>query len=559
MENSKQQLIEKLESLLGNDNVNALKTEVEDIKAKFYALYNQEQENLKKVAEEQAALANEVLENWQPDIDELELKFRELLNVYKQKRAEATKKAEEQMKQNQLVKENIIAQLEELASQENADVMGNIQKVKDLQAQWKATGEVTPALNQKIWKRYNQLLEQFYDLVKLNIELRDLDFKKNLEFKNALIAKAEQLKDNPNAVESSRVLQQLHKEWAEIGPVAKELREEVWGRFKEISSFINKKHQAFFEELHGKEKENLTQKQALIEQIKALDWNSLKTMKQWNDALEKILAIQEEWRKIGFAPKKVNQKIYKEYRTLCDEFFKAKNLFFKQMHGELSENLKKKRELLQKAEELKNSTDWQKTTETLIQLQKEWKKVGAVARKYSDDLWKRFTQACDDFFEAKRANDPSEATKDNENRNLADRNKLLRQYDKIKQELTTAENNILFFTTKSKGKNALLDGVQSKIKTLQDKLAEIDKKLRELDKPAPKATEVEKKAEPKAEKATSKEAPEETPTIPVEEQTTTVAESASDEKPAKKAPKAADKTPEEPVEAETADEKPTVE
>ena len=166
--------------------------------------------------------------------------------------------------------------------------------------------------------------------------------------------------------------------------------------------------------------------------------------------------------------------------------------------------------MLQKAEELKNSTDWQKTTETLIQLQKEWKKVGAVARKYSDDLWKRFTQACDDFFEAKRANDPSEATKDNENRNLADRNKLLRQYDKIKQELTTAENNILFFTTKSKGKNALLDGVQSKIKTLQDKLAEIDKKLRELDKPAPKkdATapetkekneEVEQKAEAKSE------------------------------------------------------------
>jgi chromosome segregation ATPase len=365
--------------------------------------------------------------------------------------------------------------------------------MRELQAEWKTIGPVPATKTQEIWKNYQQYQERFYDLVKINIELRDLDFKKNLEMKTLLCEAAEKLQENPNIVEANRALQQLHDEWAEIGPVARELREDLWNRFKQASTVINKKHQAYFDEIHAKENENLEKKQALVDELKAMELKKLKTSKQWEEATERVQAIQQEWRTIGFAPKKQNQTIYNEYRELCEAFFKAKTAYYKGMRDELGENLKKKRELIEAVEALKDSIEWTETTNKIIELQQQWKKVGPVARKYSDDLWKKFTTACDTFFEAKR-----EATKEIREQyaqkraeakerwnkkvdGMNDRQKLIRMYENLQQEIKTAENNILFFTGKSKSANKLVDDMQKKIDTLKSQLHDLEVKISQMD------------------------------------------------------------------------------
>lgn len=492
MANEKQQFVDELKELLQKD-VAEVKEQVEQVKTQFYRMYHQELEAQKKLAIETAQAAGEVLENWVPSIDALEQEFRELLNEYKQKRAELQKQNEAELAQNLLRKENILAQMKEMADAETADVMDNLKKMRELQAEWKTIGPVPAPKTQEIWKTYQQYQERFYDLVKINIELRDLDFKKNLEMKTLLCEAAEKLQENPNIVEASRALQQLHDEWAEIGPVARELREDLWNRFKQASSIINKKHQAYFDELHAKEGENLVKKQALIAQLKEIDFSTFKTNKQWDDATEKIQAIQQEWRSIGFAPKKQNQAIYEEYRQICDAFFKAKTAFYKGMRDELSENLKKKRAIISEAEGLKESTDWKETTDKLIELQKQWKEIGPVARKYSDELWKMFTAACDTFFEAKRA-----ATKEVREQfaqkraeakerwakkvdQMSDRQKLVKMYENLVQEIKTAENNILFFTGKSSSANKLVEDMRKKIDTLKEQLTELENKINQMD------------------------------------------------------------------------------
>ena len=494
MANEKQQFVDELKELL-QKNVAEVKEQVETLKTQFYRQYHQELEAQKKAALEAAQAAGEALENWVPSIDEMEQEFRELLNTYKQRRAELQKQIEEEQAQNLLRKENILTQMKEMADAETADVMDNLKKMRELQAEWKTIGPVPATKTQEIWKNYQQYQERFYDLVKINIELRDLDFKKNLEMKTLLCEAAEKLQENPSIVEANRALQQLHDEWAEIGPVARELREELWNRFKEASSVINKKHQAYFDELHAKENENLEKKQALIDQLSTINCqlSTAKSNKQWDEATEKVQAIQQEWRTIGFAPKKQNQTIYNEYRELCEAFFKAKTAYYKGMRDELSENLKKKRELVEAAEALKDSIEWTETTNKLIELQTAWKKVGPVARKYSDDLWKRFTAACDNFFEAKR-----EATKEIREQyaqkraeakerwnkkveGMNDRQKLIRMYENLVQEIKTAENNILFFTGKSKSGNKLVDDMRKKIETLKSQLADLENKINQMD------------------------------------------------------------------------------
>jgi hypothetical protein len=484
--------VEELKALLQKD-VAEVKEQVEQIKTQFYRQYHQDLEAQKQAAEVAATEAGETLENWVPQVDETEQEFRELLMQYKQKKAELLKKTEEEQAQNLLRKENILHQMKSMAEAETADVMDNIKKMKELQAEWKTIGAVHPTKAQEIWKTYQQYQEQFYDLVKINIELRDLDFKKNLEMKTLLCEAAEKLQENPNIVEASRALQQLHDEWAEIGPVARELREELWNRFKQASSIINKKHQAHFDELHAKENENLEKKQALIAQLKDINVEKIKGNKQWEEATEKVQTIQQEWRLIGFAPKKQNQVIYEEYRLLCDEFFKSKTSYYKGMRDEFAENLKKKRQLVEAAEALKSSTDWKETTDKLVELQKQWKAIGPVARKYSDELWKMFTSACDTFFEAKRiatkeareafAQKRAEAkerwTKKVDQ--LNDRQKLVKMYENLVQEIKTAENNILFFTGKSKTANKLVDDMQKKIDTLKGQLSELENKINQMD------------------------------------------------------------------------------
>ena len=485
MANEKQALVDELKSLL-EQNVTEVKDKVEGLKTQFYRQYHEEQAALKAAAEEATAAAGEVLENWQPKLDEVEQQFRELLNAYKAKRAEVAKQIEEEQAQNLLRKENILEQMRTMAEAETADVMDNLKKMKELQAEWKTIGAVPAPKAQEVWKKYQQYQEQFYDLVKINIELRDLDFKKNLEMKTLLCEAAEKLKENKNIVEASRALQQLHDEWAEIGPVARELREDLWNRFKEASSAINKKHQAYFDELHAKEAENLEKKQAIITKLREIDYASFKSNKQWDKALETVQALQAEWRTIGFAPKKQNQAIYDEYRGVCEEFFKAKSAYYKTMRDVFSENLAKKRALIEKAEALKDSEAWAETSAALMELQKEWKTIGPVARKYSDEIWKKFTATCDEFFNRKR-----EAVKETRNERhrargervmaSGDRDKLVRMYQNLQQEIKTAENNILFFTGKSKSGNKLVEDMQKKIDGLRKQLQELEDKINELD------------------------------------------------------------------------------
>ena len=481
MANEKQTLVDELKGLL-EQNVTEIKEQVEELKNKFYRQYHEEQAALKKAAEEAAAAAGQALENWQPVLDETEQVFREMLNTYKAKRAEVQKALDEEMQQNLLRKENIIAQMKEMAESETADVMDKMKRMRDLQTEWKTIGQVPATKTQEIWKQYNQYQEQFYDLVKINIELRDLDFKKNLEMKTLLCEAAEKLKDNENVIEASRALQQLHDEWAEIGPVARELREELWNRFKEASTIINKKHQAFFDTLHAQEQENLQKKQALIEQLKTLDWSNLRSNKAWDDMNAKIQSVQEEWRKIGFAPKKQNQSIYDEYRAIVDSFYQAKTVFYKQMRDTFSMNMKRKRELIARAQELASSDAWQEAQKALIALQTEWKTIGPVAHKYSDALWKEFSETCDSFFNRRREANKTAREERIKSRNMAavqdgDRNKLLRLHENLTQEIKTAENNILFFTSKSKTANKLVDDMQKKIDQLKKQLKEIEAKL----------------------------------------------------------------------------------
>lgn len=382
MANEKEALIEELKKIVSGDApVMEVKDQVDGLKNQFFRLYNPEEDTA------------------------LEAQFHELLAVYKAKRAEVAKAMETAMAQNLERKQAIIAQMKEMAQAETADVMDNLKKVRDLQAEWKTIGQVAAPKVQEIAKLYNQYLEQFYDLVKINIELRDLDFKKNLEMKLQLCEAAEKLVEKESIVEANRVLQKLHEEWAQIGPVARELREEIWTRFKEASTVINKKHQAYFDELHQLEEQNLAKKQVIIEKLKEIDLDQIKSGKQWDEFTEKITALQAEWRAIGFAPRKYNQAIYEEFRALCDAFFKQKTAYYKSLRDELGENLKKKRDLVTRAEELMSSVEqigWREATDAFVALQAEWKTIGPVARKFSDEIWKQFTDQCDAFFNARR-------------------------------------------------------------------------------------------------------------------------------------------------------------
>ena len=483
-ENEKQSIVEQLRTLLSEGDVTAIKEQVAELKNHFYRIVHQEQENLRKAAEEAG-------EAYEAVADETEQAFRQLLNDYKARRDQLLQKQNAELEQNLLRKENIIAQMKNLANPETADVMGDLQKMRDLQAEWKTIGPVPAPKVQELWREYNRYQEQFYDLVKINIELRDLDFKRNLEAKTALCERAEALDANTNIVEANRILQQLHNEWAEIGPVARDQREALWERFKAASAVVNKKHQAYFDAIHQREEENLKNKQALIEQLKSIDLAKLKSNKAWDEAGERIQAIQQQWRTIGYAPKKFNQAVYDEYRALCEQFYKAKAAYYKTTRDMFSENLKLKRELLAKAEELKSSQEWQETTQAFINLQEQWKKIGPVARKYSDDIWKQFTAACDSFFEAKREAGKQEREAFRQRRekasekwhknldNLTDRNRLIRMYEALQAEIRTAENNIMFFTSKSG--NALVNSLQKKIDDLKKQAEDIENKINELD------------------------------------------------------------------------------
>ncbi|MBO7471900.1 MAG: DUF349 domain-containing protein, partial [Bacteroidaceae bacterium] len=373
------------------------RTELNLLKQLFYKFHNAEvQEAFKAFVE-----AGGEEEKFMPEIDPAEPAFREAMQTIRDRRAAIQETLEKQKQDNLKRKLEILERIQQLASTPE-EANKNFDEFKALQTEWKEIKAVPAERATELWKNYQLYIEQYYDLLKLGHELRDYDFKKNLETKMRLIQQAEALAENPDILQAFNQLQTLHQEWKETGPVAKEIREDVWAKFKEASTIINKKHQAYFDALKAREEENLTKKTALCEKLEAFETEGLKTFADWDGITQKIKELQAEWKTIGFAPQKMNTAIFERFRQGCDAFFEKKNAFFKGLKDELNSNLAKKKELVEKAESLMESTEWRSTGDILINLQKQWKEIGTVPRKYSEDLWKRFTAACDHFFEARQ-------------------------------------------------------------------------------------------------------------------------------------------------------------
>ncbi|MDY5999157.1 MAG: DUF349 domain-containing protein [Candidatus Limisoma sp.] len=395
---SKEELVAALAALIEKP-VDEIRDEVNAIKNQFYALRKAEQEvelaEFVDKGNEPAAFAAK------PDAEEEKLK--DLLNEYKEKKAAQLAAIEAERVANLERKRAILAELSEIAKDVD-NVNKFYAKFQQLQQTFKEVGSVPAADDKALWKEFQTITEQFYDSLKINKQLRDLDFKKNLESKENLCKEAEALADENDVIVAFKKLQELHDKWREIGPVVKELREDLWKRFKEASSAVNKRHQAFFENRKEKEKENEVAKTAICEEAEAIVLAELTTYAKWNDATKQIILMQERWKTLGFASKKVNNELFARFRKTCDEFFAAKAEFFKRMKDESAENLAKKHRLCERAEALKDSTDWKKTADELTAIQKEWKTIGPVPKKSGDAVWKRFIAACDYFFENKNKN-----------------------------------------------------------------------------------------------------------------------------------------------------------
>lgn len=329
--------------------------------------------------------------------DEIERGFKALYNAYRKEKAEYNRQQEKEREHNLELKEAVIADLKALVEKQE-DVNATFPAFREIQNRWRSIGPVPVQSFRNLNDTYQLYVEQFYDMVKINRELRDLDFKKNLEAKEKFCEEAEKLADRENVVDAFKELQKLHEQWKEFGPVAKQYREDIWNRFKAATAVINKKYQAYFEGQKEKYAENLAEKTVLCEKVEAIAEKEIKSSSEWNDCTKEIEDIQKQWKGIGYASKKENQKIYERFRAACDKFFERKREFYAAYKDEMNDNLQKKIALCEAAESLKTSTAWKKTTDQLINLQKQWKEIGAVPRKKSEALWKRFRAACDEFF-----------------------------------------------------------------------------------------------------------------------------------------------------------------
>lgn len=373
--------------------------EVSKIKQQYYALRKQQDNSLLEafVAEGNAPEAFVAPETADDE------KLKEILDVIKEKKAARVAEIEAIRQKNYEAKEALIAELQTLSA-DTDNVNRLFPRFREIQAEFKAIGEVSPQVMTDQWKRYQDAVEHFYDQLKVNKDLRDYDFKKNLETKQLLIQEAETLANEEDTITAFRRLQDLHVKWREIGPVAKEIRDEIWNRFKDASTVINKKYQTYFEERKQRETENEQAKTAICERVEAINTDELKSFNAWNEMTKVILQAQEDWKKLGFASKKVNNTLFARFRATCDRFFNQKAEYYKTVKDDLASNLEKKIALCEQAEALKDSTEWKATADKLVALQKEWKKIGAVAKKHSDAVWTRFQQACDHFFEQKKSN-----------------------------------------------------------------------------------------------------------------------------------------------------------
>lgn len=562
---TKDEIIEKLKNLTAQTEIPS-RAEVESLKQAFYKLRSAAIEEQKAEFIE----AGNDAEAFVPAPDPSEDVLKTFLSELKEKRASQAAAEENLKEENYNKKLQIIESIKNLT--ESSDDFNKLYKeFKDLQQGWNDITLVPQSKEKDLWKSYQIYTEKFYDLIKINNEFRDYDFKKNLELKNAICESVEKLIDDTDSVSAFHQLQNFHQQWREIGPVARELREEIWTRFKNASTAINKKYQTHFESLKGREEENLVEKTAICDALKNIDYSTLTSFKEWDEKSKEVIELQAKWKTIGFVPKKVNNQIFEEFRSLCDAFFEKKSEFFKGVRGEMDENLDKKRALTEQAKALKDSTDWKSTTDKLIAIQKEWKTIGPVPRKYSDAIWKEFVTACDYFFEQKKKNESSQKSEELDNlaakkeiiekiknvdqsldpseliakvRELADewhkigfvpfkekdkiykefhqavdahydrlkvdkterrfesfksnikdiskqdnpkralyreRDHLMHQYNKVKSDLQTYENNMNFLSISSKGASGLLKDVNNKIEKLKEEMELLVKKIEALD------------------------------------------------------------------------------
>ena len=408
---SKKEIIERLKAIV-DSNETPEKAEVEHLKTVFYKLHFVERE-----AQQKAYLENGGdPEKYQVLPDEDEEIFKAEMTIIKEKRQKAFLALEEEKQQNLKKKEAIIEQIKAMATTPE-EANKNFDQFKKLQHEWKEIKMVPAEKANELWRNYQLYVEQFYDLLNLNREAREYDFKKNLEKKTKLCEAAEKLAEETDVISAFHQLQELHQEYRETGPVAKELREQIWARFKAASTVINKRHQQHFETLRTREEENLTKKTALCEKAEELAKQENKSSADWENRTKEIIAIQQEWKTIGFAPQKMNVKIFERFRAACDDFFGRKGEFFKQLKEQFAENTEKKKALVEKAQALSESTDWKATSDKLIALQKEWKTIGMVPKKIGDQLWNDFLTACNRFFEARNAVHADSRNEEHENLN----------------------------------------------------------------------------------------------------------------------------------------------
>lgn len=559
---TKKEVLDRVKEIAHGEEA-PLKEEVEYLKTAFYKLH---------IAEREAQLKEYIDGGGDPEAyqitpDEDEEVFKAEMGVIKERRQQIFREQEAEKEENLKKKQAIIEKIKAMVTSPE-EASKTYQEFKALQQEWREIKAVPAESANELWRNYQLYVEQFYDLLKLNSEARELDFKKNLEAKTRLCEAAEKLADEADVISAFHQLQQLHQEYREIGPVSKELREEIWQRFKAASTVINKRHQQHFEDLRAREEDNLTKKTALCEKVEAINGEENKGSGDWERHTQEIIAIQAEWKTIGFAPQKMNVKIFERFRAACDDFFARKAEYFKTLKDSFKENADKKRALIEKAKALQDSTEWRSTSDKLIALQKEWKTIGVVPKKLGDQLWEEFLGACNKFFEARNAAGAGQRNEEHENlekkrgvierlkaaaeeagdglqekvqklveeynaighvpfkekdkiyeeyhavldklykelnvsvakkrlnkfkdnlKQVAERGegaldnerqRLMRQYDNLNQEIHTYENNLGFLTASSKKGNSLIEEMNRKIQKLKDDMQLVKEKIKAID------------------------------------------------------------------------------
>jgi pterin-4a-carbinolamine dehydratase len=432
---STEEVIGRLKEIAEGD-CQVSKQELDGLKQAFYKLHLAKQEEAKKKFIEDGGAENDFV----PVPDEQENDFKEIMSVIKNKRTQNAAELEKEKEKNLTIKLSIIDKLKEMVESPD-EANHSYTQIKKLQQEWNASNPIPQEKANELWKNYQLYSEKFYDILKLNNEFREYDFKKNLAIKTRLCEIAEKLSEEPDIISAFHQLQKLHQEFRDTGPVAKDLREAIWQRFKAASTAINRKHQQHFDSLKEEEIHNLDQKTVICEIIESTEWDKLKSFSSWEQKTQEIIALQKKWKTIGFVPKKQNASIFERFRKDCDDFFKRKGEYFKGLKENMNANLAKKRELIKKAEELKESTDWKTTADILSNLQKEWKTVGPVSKKYSDSIWKQFIGACDYFFDQKnKANNSQHSA---EVQNLEAKKDIISKLDGIDENTSSDEANSL--------------------------------------------------------------------------------------------------------------------